>query len=145
VSSELNLGSGSEDEIRRRSRVPTLSVATALTAAEYKQMQRNYWGLAARGWREWWHLFESALQPVSDAMVNRAAVRPGPGRCRAASRPARECAVPISTRIAPNRQDAAAHSRRLLAAPDRVLERDPETGVASRMCRRWTWRSYGPG
>ncbi|HEV2071151.1 MAG TPA: class I SAM-dependent methyltransferase [Acidimicrobiales bacterium] len=49
----------------------------ALTAADYKQMQRNYWGLAARGWREWWHLFESALQPVSDAMVELAAVTAG--------------------------------------------------------------------
>lgn len=55
----------------------TLTVATAPTAADYKQMQRNHWGLAAQGWRKWWHLFESALQPVSDAMVELAAVSPG--------------------------------------------------------------------
>ena len=55
----------------------TPSDAMAATAADYKQMQRNYWGLAARGWRQWWHIFESALQPVSDTMVELAAVRPG--------------------------------------------------------------------
>lgn len=55
----------------------TRTAATAVPAAGYKQMQRNYWSLAARGWREWWYLFESALQPVSDAMVELAAVGPG--------------------------------------------------------------------
>ena len=54
----------------------TPTVAPPFTAVDYKQMQRNHWGLAAQGWREWWHLFESALQPVSDAMVEMAAVGP---------------------------------------------------------------------
>ena len=48
----------------------TATATTAPAAADYKQMQRDHWDLAARGWLEWWHMFEAALRPVSDAMVD---------------------------------------------------------------------------
>ncbi len=45
--------------------------------AKYKAGQQKEWGRAAPGWKNWWQIIESGLQPISDRMMELARIRPG--------------------------------------------------------------------
>ncbi len=44
---------------------------------QYKEGQRREWGSAAPGWKRWWQRIEPMLQPISDRMMELAAIQPG--------------------------------------------------------------------
>jgi enediyne biosynthesis protein CalE5 len=43
----------------------------------YKAGQRQEWNTTAPSWQDWWQHIEPALQPISDRMMELAAIRPG--------------------------------------------------------------------
>jgi enediyne biosynthesis protein CalE5 len=49
----------------------------AFDPIRFKRQQRNDWDSAATAWRRWWETLERAAQPVSDRMVELAAVNEG--------------------------------------------------------------------
>lgn len=50
---------------------------TRRDAQRYKAGQRRQWDEAAAGLRTWWTHFEQVMEPVTDAMVTHAQLRPG--------------------------------------------------------------------
>ncbi len=44
---------------------------------QYKQRQRDEWNEGAGGWPKWWQNLEQSLKPVSEAMIELTALKPG--------------------------------------------------------------------
>ncbi len=53
------------------------NAASSFDPQEYKAQQREGWSAAAAGWKRWWHVLEGGAQPVSDRLVEQAALTPG--------------------------------------------------------------------
>lgn len=55
----------------------TTTATPPFDPGQYKAGQRASWDVAAAGWSTWWEVFEQAMGPVGERLVELAGIRPG--------------------------------------------------------------------